>query len=204
MAERPTPLRSCRAHRAIGLYFAVILAFFSISGQVSAQELYAINNVKVDERAASAVDAKRIGIEKAKRAAFETLMNRLTLDGVDTQTTAQEAPPAIPSDGVPVLPSGTAAQSAVTGSSRPLTVPDDDRLEYLIRDIAYQDEKFGGGRYLANLTIRFHPDAINQFLQRSNVAYLGSSSPLAVILPVYRAASGDQLWSDANPWLDAW
>ena len=210
MAERPTPLKSCRAHRVIGPYFAVILAFFSITGQGFAQELYAITNVKVDERAASEVEAKRIGVAKAKRAAFETLMERLTLDGAAAQGTAPDAAtPApetpAPEAGVPVSPSGVAiAPSDLSGAARPLTVPDDGRLEYLIRDIAYQDEKFGGGRYLANLTIRFHANAINQFLQRSGVAYLGSSSPLAVILPVYKSASGDLLWSDANPWLDGW
>ncbi|MAL74665.1 MAG: hypothetical protein CMM62_06790 [Rhodospirillaceae bacterium] len=205
MAERPTPLKSCRAHRVIGPYFAVILAFFTISGQGFAQELYAITNVKVDERAASEVEAKRIGVAKAKRAAFETLMDRLTLEGVVAQGTAPDAATAAPAGGVPVSPSGVAiAPSDPSGAARPLTVPDDERLEYLIRDIAYQDEKFGGGRYLANLTIRFHSDAINQFLQRSGVAYLGSSSPLAVILPVYKSASGDLLWSDANPWLDGW
>lgn len=205
MAERPTPLKSCRAHRVIGPYFAVILAFFTISGQGFAQELYTITNVKVDERAASEVEAKRIGVANAKRAAFLALMDRLTLEGVAAQKTGSDPAAPAPSGGVPVSPSGLAmTPSDPSSAAQPLTVPDEERLEYLIRDVSYQDEKFGGGRYLANLTIRFHAEAINQFLQRSGVAYLGSGSPLAVILPVYKSASGDLLWSDVNPWLDGW
>lgn len=170
MAERPQSPFLTRKIPAIGLLSVLVLAF-CLSGPpkgAEAQDLYAVSGIEVDETASSELQAKQVGVAKAKRAAFQEMMARLTLAG--------EAPP----------------------------IPDDERLEFLIRDMSFSAEKFGGGRYIATLTVRFQPDEVNRYLQRSGTAYLGNPSPLAVILPIFRDENGDQLWSDTNPWLDAW
>ncbi|MEC9266498.1 MAG: DUF2066 domain-containing protein [Pseudomonadota bacterium] len=170
MAERPQPsfppLKAC----SIGLLAVLVAAFYgAVPPQTAAaQDLYAVSDIAVDETASNEVQAKQDGVAKAKRAAFQEMMTRLTLAG--------EAPP----------------------------TPDDERLEFLIRDMSFTSEKFGGGRYIATLTVRFQQDEVNRYLQRSGTAYLANPSPLTVVLPIFRDESGDQLWSDVNPWLDAW
>lgn len=80
-----------------------------------------------------------------------------------------------------------------------------DRLEFLIRDVSFDAEKFGGGRYLAELTIRFQPDAVRALLRREGVAYAETEARPLVVVPVWRALGGAAvLWSGPNPWLDAW
>lgn len=187
MAERPDPRIFRPFQVSIGLATGFVLLFcvFLLPGGVLAQDLYEVTNVTVDESAANEVEAKQIGVVNAKRAAFARLLQRLTLP----------PEPSVPDPVTGEVPQTTAA---------PPPVPENDRLEFMIRDVSFVEEKFGGGRYLANLTVRFQASAVNQYLQRSGTAYLGSPSPLAVILPVFRDQSGDQLWSDTNPWLDAW
>lgn len=172
--------------------------------QARAQDLYEITDIAVDETAGNEVEAKQIGVVNAKRAAFARLLERLTLP-----PSLSSVEPAIPAEAgveaAPTVPPET--DPAANPSAAPVglpPIPEDDRLEFMIRDVSFVEEKFGGGRYLANLTVRFQAAAVNQYLQRSGTAYLGSPSPLAVILPVYRDANGDQLWSETNPWLDAW
>lgn len=170
MAERPQSSFLTRKTTGIG-FLAVLVAAVSLanlSNVAAAQGLYAVAGIDVDETASNEVQAKQTGVAKAKRAAFQEIMRRLTLQG--------EAPP----------------------------TPDDERLEFLIRDMSFTAEKFGGGRYIATLTVRFQPEEVNRYLQRSGTAYLGNPSPLAVILPIFRDDNGDQLWADTNPWLDAW
>lgn len=177
--------RPRNAARALGMVCAVILACIGGSIPVNAQGLYTVSDVVVDERASSEVEAKRIGVLQAKRDAFRAVVDRLTEPG----------------NGGPVFDPAT---GTVVPAAPVAETPDDERLEFMIRDMSFKDEKFGGGRYLATLTIRFNPEEINRYLQRSGMAYIGSGSPLAVILPVYRDGTGDRLWSDGNPWLDAW
>ncbi|MEQ8604519.1 MAG: DUF2066 domain-containing protein [Marivibrio sp.] len=80
-----------------------------------------------------------------------------------------------------------------------------DRLERLIRDVTFEEEKFGGGRYLAELTVRFQEDAVSRLMQRDGIAYAKTRSRPLVVAPVYEPSGGaPTLWSGANPWLDAW
>lgn len=152
----------------------------------SAQGLYTVTGIEVDETAATEVAAKEQGIAVAKRAAFAEILRRLTPDPATYVATAN----------------GDADASAAPPV--PPVVPEDERLEFMIRDLSFQDEKFGGGRYIADMTVRYQPQAVNQYLQRSGTPYLAGPSPTAVILPIFRDAQGVMLWSDTNPWLDAW
>jgi hypothetical protein len=159
-----------------------VLPFLAMPSPASAQGLYTVTGIAVDETAETEVLAKERGIAAAKREAFAEILRRLTIDPSTYVATADgDAPP-------PVVP----------------TVPDDDRLEFMIRDLSLEDERFGGGRYIAEMTVRYQPEAVNQFLQRLGAPYLASPSPIAVILPIFRDSEGVKLWSDTNPWLDAW
>jgi hypothetical protein len=168
----PHPIRRA-AHgllTAAGLILATALP-------ASAQDLYTVANIAVEETADSEVEAKQRAVAAAKREAFVRLLDRLTLPPEPGPDGAIAAPP---------------------------PVPEGDRLEFMIRDLSFPSERYGGGRYLADVTVRFQPRAVNQYLQRSGTAYLAAPSPLTVILPVFKSGGGDLLWSDENPWLDAW
>lgn len=200
MAHRLTPYRLSATPRLLGC--GLLCCLLSLSFAVpptQAQALYAVQGVAVDESAASELEAKNQGILKAKQEAFRRLVNRLTDMG-----RAQQAPPRQSVSS----PSGSAGNpgGALPGtSSRPIAMPDPEELELLIRDVTITNERFGGGRYLANVSVRFQADGINRILQNAQAAYLPSPSPLAVILPLFRDVNGAaSLWDETSPWLDAW
>ena len=206
MAERVFTMRRPVSFDALRTCLTALLMAASllpaVPGVAGAQDLYAVSGLMVDERAESEVAAKQAGIVKAKRKAFRDVLHRLTQrieirPGADS---VAETPSA--ADGIPVE-----GNAAMTGSATPegaVTMPDGEHLERLIRDVSFQNEKFGGGHYLAEMTVRFQPEAVNRYLQRNGIAYLGAPSPLAVILPIFRQNGTDLLWTDTNPWLDAW
>ena len=81
---------------------------------------------------------------------------------------------------------------------------DKKSVQTAIRDYAIIEEKFGGGRYLAKLTIRFKRSAVRNILQRRKLLFAETVSRPLVVLPVYRAAGSVMLWDDPNPWHEAW
>jgi hypothetical protein len=85
-------------------------------------------------------------------------------------------------------------------------VPDSgrDRLQGLVQDIAVANERTSSVRYLADLTVRFRPDAVRAFLRDLGVSYSETSSKPVVVLPVYQASGTLQLFDDPNPWRTAW
>ncbi len=155
---------------AVFLVVAVLLAGLG-GAQAQSSDVYAVGGVDIDTTGADDLAAKRAGVAEAKRRAFETLIDRLTLD----------------------------AQAAS------VAVPDPDRLEFLIRDVTFDEEKFGGGRYLAELTVRFQPDAIRQFMRREGIAFAEiQSRPLVVVPVLQRPGAAPVLWFGGNEWLEAW
>ncbi len=74
----------------------------------------------------------------------------------------------------------------------------------MVRDVAVSDEKASSVRYIASLGVRFKGDAVREFLRGAGVPYAeGRDEPL-LVLPVFIAEAGPVLWSDPNPWRDAW
>ncbi len=81
---------------------------------------------------------------------------------------------------------------------------DDKTVLRLMRDYTITQEKFGGGRYLARLNVRFHAKEVRKFLRAAGTSYAETISPTVVVLPVLQAGRGTVLWDDPNPWFDAW
>ncbi len=73
-----------------------------------------------------------------------------------------------------------------------------------IRDYTVDEEKYGGGRYIAKLTVRFHKKAVRDWLQGANIPFSETVSRPVLVLPVYQAAGATFLWDASNPWLAAW
>ena len=74
----------------------------------------------------------------------------------------------------------------------------------LIQDFEVENERGSGVRYVATLTFRFRPDGVRALLHQQGGKTVDSRAPLMLVIPVYRAATGDMLWEDGNPWRSAW
>ena len=85
-----------------------------------------------------------------------------------------------------------------------LTAFSGQKIELLIRDISISREKFGGGRYLGDLTVRFNPEAIQNFLDAQNIPYSENAPKPLVVVPVLKKDGRTLLWDIDNSWQQAW
>lgn len=90
------------------------------------------------------------------------------------------------------------------GRAGGLPEPSYRTIANFVRDFEVFDERTSTVRYLAELTFRFQPAAVRQFLRGRGVAFAETQSKPVVVLPLYGAAGEAALWSDANPWHQAW
>jgi hypothetical protein len=79
-----------------------------------------------------------------------------------------------------------------------------DKISGYVRDFSVSNEKNSQVRYLANLTYRFKPHAIRQFLRDSEIPFAETLSKSVLLLPVYQVAGAVALWDNPNPWRKAW
>jgi hypothetical protein len=77
-------------------------------------------------------------------------------------------------------------------------------IERYVQNFEIADEQVASNRYLAQLTVRYEPDAVRGLLQGAALSYAETLSEPIVVLPVYRSRGGAQLWPDDNPWWQAW
>ncbi len=80
----------------------------------------------------------------------------------------------------------------------------DELVARTLRDFTVQQEKFGGGRYLATLSVRFKPDEVRSVLREAGIPFAEVQSRPNLMLPVYQDAGSTLLWDEPNPWFDAW
>lgn len=80
----------------------------------------------------------------------------------------------------------------------------DDVVSQALRDFVVSNEKFGGGRYLATLTVRFKPEEVRNILRQNGIPFAEVQSRAHLLLPVYQDAGSTLLWDEPNPWFDAW
>lgn len=81
---------------------------------------------------------------------------------------------------------------------------DNQKVTGLLRDFSVDREKFGGGRYVASLTIRFKADGVRKALRDADISFAETASQPVLVLPVFQTAGSTILWDDANPWFAAW
>ena len=77
-------------------------------------------------------------------------------------------------------------------------------IERYVQNFEIADEQVASNRYLAQLTVRYEPDAVRELLQGAALSYAETVSEPIVVLPVYRTSGGAQLWPENNPWWQAW
>lgn len=74
----------------------------------------------------------------------------------------------------------------------------------MVRDFSVDREKFGGGHYLASLTVRFKADGVRKILRDANIPFAETASRPVLVLPIFQTAGSTELWDDTNPWFSAW
>lgn len=88
--------------------------------------------------------------------------------------------------------------------ARALPSPEAEALDRLIREMSFAEERFGGGQYLADLTVRFEPDGVRAALGEAGVPFAEDPSRALVVLAVLRQGGETLLWEEGNPWRAAW
>jgi hypothetical protein len=79
-----------------------------------------------------------------------------------------------------------------------------DRIAGFTRDFEVFNERTSDVRYLAEVTFRFRPDSVRQFLRENAIAFAQARSKPVVVLPLWGSGSDARLWDDPNPWRRAW
>ena len=78
------------------------------------------------------------------------------------------------------------------------------QIEEMIRDMRIDQERFGGGQYLARVTVRFFPNRVIGFFTRNQIQYSISVGPNLVVLPLLELGEQQLLWQSGNPWATVW
>ena len=80
------------------------------------------------------------------------------------------------------------------------TLGEDFNVTKYVRSFQVQKERTTPTRYLADLSVRFVPKAVEELMRSKNVTPFTTPASKAVLLPVFQSPDGLQLWEDANPW----
>lgn len=79
-----------------------------------------------------------------------------------------------------------------------------DGIDSFVRSISFENEKFSGKRYVANLRVDYEPAQIRAFLQNSRLPFAEIQSAPLLVVPVYVRGGVPQLWENSNLWRSKW
>lgn len=91
---------------------------------------------------------------------------------------------------------------------RKLTRPEDasrlppvdaETLQQVVIGFSLGNERTGPTQYLADLTVRFHPDAVELLLAQHDIEIAVTQSPPTLLVPAYRSPDGVALFDTPNP-----
>lgn len=70
--------------------------------------------------------------------------------------------------------------------------------------LSIEKEHTSARQYIATLTIRFRPEAVQQLLEAHKLSFSAEQAPTVLLLAVYKVGDRAVLWESPNPWRDAW
>jgi hypothetical protein len=73
-----------------------------------------------------------------------------------------------------------------------------------VQNFEITNEELSSTRYLAQLTVRYDPEAVRELLESSGLSFAQTRSTPVVVLPLYAGPDGARLWAEDNPWWQAW
>lgn len=75
----------------------------------------------------------------------------------------------------------------------------------MVRDFSIANERSSAVRYVADITVRFDPNAVRKLLRNAGIPFAETMSKPLVVVPVLRTAENRTLlWEENNPWRAAW
>ncbi len=80
----------------------------------------------------------------------------------------------------------------------------DDAIAYFVQSVGVADEKAGGTKYIANLTVQIKEDLLKDYLAENDM--IQSESTELTVIPVFqdRPDGYPLLWEENNEWLRSW
>lgn len=88
-------------------------------------------------------------------------------------------------------------------SSQNLSLTDDEIADLVLSE-TINSEKHSPVRYIADFTIHFDEEAVNQKLQAKDVTHITSRGEPVLVIPLYKKDNHTYLWENDNHWFDAW
>jgi hypothetical protein len=77
-------------------------------------------------------------------------------------------------------------------------------VDRYVQNFEIANEELSSTRYLAQLTVRYDPEAVRELLESSGLSFAQTRSTPVVVLPFYAGPEGARLWPEDNPWWQAW
>jgi hypothetical protein len=74
----------------------------------------------------------------------------------------------------------------------------------MVRDFSIASERSSAVRYIAELTVRFDPNAVRRLLRNAGIAFAETLSKPLVVVPVLSDGGRNLLWEETNAWRLAW
>lgn len=81
---------------------------------------------------------------------------------------------------------------------------DEALVNRTVQGFEIADERTSATRYIARLSVSFRPAEIRGLLRQAGIGYSETRSLTTVVLPVFQSGDRKELWSDPNPWREAW
>jgi hypothetical protein len=87
-----------------------------------------------------------------------------------------------------------------------VTAPPVSQVIDMIQEFSIANERASAVRYLAELTVRFDPNAVRTYFRGQGVPFAETASRPMLVVPAVQAdpAAPPQVWGDGDPWRDAW
>ena len=155
-------------------------------------DLYSVSGIRVDVEAENAVKAKEKALSDAAVQAFPKLFDRLVFDDTLMVSVQMPQPENVTETDTPV---SDMEQTAEEGG---IVVPA-EKVASFVQGVSVSGEKNTATRYIADVTIQFKPDVVQNFLTENNVAFLDKEPPQMVVVPIFRENGFVKGIEEANP-----
>lgn len=80
----------------------------------------------------------------------------------------------------------------------------DTELQSLVRGIEINDERIGGNRYNAKVTVNFNANAVRSLLRNAGIPFTEATAKPILVVPVLDIDGRRLMWEESNPWRTAW
>lgn len=80
-----------------------------------------------------------------------------------------------------------------------ISLPPEETVVDMVQNVSVANEKMTATKYMANLSVRFHPDKIQGFLTERQIPFLVQELPSTVVIPMLRRGEETLILEENNP-----